>query len=196
MKTLKLLTLAAIMSCAIAASAEERQEMQIVVAGSIPEESATIHWIGSGDAGLDIHGMQVGESQSIVDESGRAILITREEDGFRFDIDGQTIVMPAFGDMEAQGDYLTLVDGSDVTADFDVEIVGDHEVVSSFASPTFGHGGVTIISDEPLDASTQESIKAVLTSAGRDDDVTFIDHSGAPEIGQIKMIRKQVEVMQ
>jgi hypothetical protein len=102
---------------AVAALAEERQEMKIVVAGALPEESATIHWIGSGDAGLDIHSMQVGETQSIVDEAGRAVLITREEEGFRFDVDGQTIVMPAFGDMSAQRDYVTLVDGSDVTAD-------------------------------------------------------------------------------
>jgi hypothetical protein len=104
--------------------------------------------------------------------------------------------MPAFGDMSAQRDYVTLVDGSDVTADFDVEIVGEHRAVSTYASPTFGNGGVTIISGEPLDASTQESIKAVLMSAGRDDEVTFIDHSGAPAVGQIKMIRKEIEVTQ
>jgi hypothetical protein len=33
-------------------------------------------------------------------------------------------------------------------------------------------------------------------SAGRDDEVTFIDHSGAPAVGQIKMIRKEIEVTQ
>jgi hypothetical protein len=64
MKALKSLVLAATMTFAVAALAEERQEMKIVVAGALPEESATIHWIGSGDAGLDIHSMQVGETQS------------------------------------------------------------------------------------------------------------------------------------
>ena len=64
------------------------------------------------------------------------------------------------------------------------------------ATPAFGNGGVTVISDEPLDASTQESIRAVLQSAGRDDELTFIDHSGTMEGKQIHMIRKQVEITQ
>jgi hypothetical protein len=190
MKALKLLALAATMTFALAALAdvEEKMEMKIVVAGAASDESATIHWIGSGDAGFDMQGMQVGETQSIVDESGRAVLVTRETDGFRFDVDGETIVVP---DMGAHEEYLTLTDGSDMTADFDVEIVGDH-----YAMPTFGDSGVTIISGEPLDASTQESIKAVLQSAGRDDQVTFVDGSGGTDYRQIKMIRKRVEVTQ
>jgi hypothetical protein len=198
MKALKLLALAAAMTFAFAAFAddEEQQEMKIVVAGAIPEESAAIHWISSGDAGLDIQNMQIGESQSIIDESGRAVLITREENGFKFDVDGQTIVMPDFGDVGALENYVTFGDGSDFTANVDVEIVGEHRAISAFATPAFGNGGVTIISDEPLDAMTKESIKAVLQSAGRDDEVTFIDHSGGSDGGQIKMIRKQVEVTQ
>ena len=199
MKATNLVALVATTTFAAVALAdvEEQQEMKIVVAGAIPEESATIHWIGSGEAGLDIHNMQVGESQSIVDEAGRAVLITREEDGFRFDVDGQSIVMPAFDDMGARGEYVTLVDGSDVTADFDVEIVGEHRAVSAFASPTFGGGGgVTIFSREPLDASTQESIRAVLLSAGRDDEVIFIDRSSASHGRSYQMLRQTDAITQ
>jgi hypothetical protein len=192
MKLLKLAALAVTLFFAAAASAqvEEHGEMKIVVAGAAADEGTTIHWIGSGDAGLDKHNMQVGESQSIVDESGRAVLITRQEDGFKFDVDGKTIVMPDFGDMGAHANYVTLADGSDFTTNVDVEIVGEHRAISTFATPAFGNGGVTIISGEPLDATTKESIKAVLQSAGRDDEVTFIDHSDG---GQI---RKRVEVIQ
>lgn len=70
-----------------------------------------------------MHGMQVGETQSIVDESGRSVLITREEQGFKFEVDGKTVILPEMG---AAGEYMTFIDGSDITADFDVEIIGDH----------------------------------------------------------------------
>jgi hypothetical protein len=201
MKTLRLLALAGSMIFVTAAVAQDEvhREMKIVVAGTSPDDSATIHWIGSGDAGLDMEAMQVGESQSIVDESGRSILVTRAEDGFKFDVDGETIVLPNFGDVGAFGtraEYITLAEGSDVTADFDVEIVGDDHAMSTVASPVFGNGGVTIISGEPLDASTQESIKAVLQSAGRDDEVTFINHGSDGDGRQIKMIKQRVELTQ
>ncbi len=130
--------------------------------------------------------MQVGETQSIVDESGRSILITREEEGFKFQVDGKTVMVPAIGE---HGQYATFVGGPDVTTDFDVEIVGDH-----FAMPTHDSNTVTIISSEPLDASVQESIKAVLQSAGRDDTVTFIDGGTSTAGRHVKMIRKTVEV--
>ena len=46
--------------------------------------------------------MQEGENQAIVDEQGRTILITREADGFRFDVDGKSIKMPLLnGDHES-----------------------------------------------------------------------------------------------
>ncbi len=124
--------------------------------------------------------------------SGRAILVTREEEAFRFNIDGKTIVLPDYGD---RPEYIAFADGSDVTADFDIEIVGDHHAMSTMAMPAFGPGGVTIISGEPLDASTQESIKAVLLSVGRDDEVTFISHGDGSD-GQVQMLRKRVEVIQ
>ncbi len=86
MKTLKLLVLAVSLIFAAVALAQddEQMEMKIVVAGTTTDESTTIHWIGSGEAGFDMQAMQIGENQSFVDESGRAILVTREEEAFRF----------------------------------------------------------------------------------------------------------------
>ena len=46
------------------------------------------------DLGVNLHEMQEGENQAIVDEQGRTILITREADGFRFDVDDKSIKMP------------------------------------------------------------------------------------------------------
>ncbi len=188
MKSLITLVLATCLAVAAAASAdiEEKREMKIVVAGHAGDEATTIHWIGSGDSAFDMHGMQVGETQSIVDESGRTVLITREEEGFKLEIDGKTVVLP---EIRTESEYMTFVEGAGVTADFDVEIVGDH-----LAMPAHEGNTVTIISDEPLDATTRESIKAVLQSASRDDTVIFIDGSGTSDAKHFKVIRKRVEI--
>ena len=169
--------------------------MKIVVAGDSTSDSTAIHW-SSNDSGFDMQGMQLGETHSIVDESGRSILITREAEGFKFDIDGETIVVPDF-DFDAP--HMAFVGGSDFSTDVDVEIMGEHDMTSrsmSLMMPGHESNGVTIISGEALDASTKESIKAVLQSAGRDDEVIFIDGSGGSDGKQVRVIRKQIEIAQ
>lgn len=52
--------------------------------------------LDSDELGFNLHDMQLGENQSVVDKEGRAVLITRTEDGFTFEVDGKTIEMPAF----------------------------------------------------------------------------------------------------
>jgi len=52
------------------------------------------------------------------------------------------------------------------------------------------------ISGEALDATTKESIKAVLQSAGRDDEVTFIDGSSGSDGKHVRVIRKKIEIAQ
>ncbi len=190
MKSLPVKVMAAclVLAATAAYADQEQREMKIVVARTAGDEATTIHWVGNDDPGFDMHAMQVGESQSIVDESGRAILITREQDGFRFEVDGETVTLPAIGE---HGESLTVVEGSDVTADFDVEIISDGPPAAMHAGNT-----VMIFSDEPLDASIQESIRAVLQSAGRDDTVTFVDRSTAAGGKQVKVIRKRVEIQQ
>ena len=42
------------------------------------DDSTSFHWV-SDDSGFDMQNMQVGETHSIVDESGRSVLITRQE---------------------------------------------------------------------------------------------------------------------
>lgn len=176
------------------ADVEDEREMKIVVAGAVTGDHETIHWTTTGAPGLDMHSMQVGETQSFIDDTGRSVLVTREENGFRFDVDGKTVNVPAPG---VAGDYLTLTGATDATAVFDVEIVGDHPPPPFPPPPMFyGVSGVTIISDEPLDAATQESIRAVLISVGRDDEVTFVDRSKGFAGGRVHAIRETVEIEQ
>jgi len=80
---------------------------------------------------------------------------------------------------------------SAAAADVDIEIIGDHQMMSAGDI-----GGVTIISGKTLDASTQERIKAVLQSAGRDDEVIFIDGSSGSDGKHVRIIRKKIEIAQ
>jgi hypothetical protein len=189
MEKLKLLVWAVtlILGASALAEVEEKREMKIVVAGDSSVDGTTFHWV-SDNADFDMQGMQVGESQSIIDDSGQSVLITREAEGFRFDVDGKSIVVP---DFDIDGAHVAFVDGSDISADIDVEIMGDHHMMTSD-----GSSGVTIISGEALDETTKASIKAVLQSAGRDDEVIFIDGSSGSDGKHVKVIRKRVEVAQ
>jgi hypothetical protein len=191
MKTLKLLAL--VMPLAFGATAladdEEKQEMRIVVETTSTDGGADFTWV-SDDPGFDMENMQVGETQSIVDEAGRSVLITREVDGFRFDVDGETIVLPDMGTHTAG---FAMIDGADVTSNVEVEIIGgQHAMATAIGAPN----GVTIITGEALDDGTKESIKALLQSVGRGDDVTFIDGSGGAHDGHMTIVRKAVEITQ
>ena len=200
MKTLTLMTLGLtlIFSTAALADVEEKHEMKIVVQGVSADDSTSFHWV-SDDSGFDMQNMQVGETHSIVDESGRAVLITRQESGFELDIDGKKTVIPDMGEHD-----WSLAGGGDFTTDVDVEVIGDHQMMSAHEAGSVAimsggpheTGGVTIISHEPLDESVKESIKSVLLSAGRDDGVTFIDGSGGSDGQQVRIIKKTIDISQ
>jgi len=187
MKVLTLLAVAVtlVFGTAALADVEKMHEMKIVIESDSPDGTADFTWI-SDDPGFDMETMQVGEAQSIVDESGKSVLITREVDGFSFNIDGDIIDMP---NMSEHPVHLAFVDGMEVDGDIDIEVIGDHRMMSAHAS-----NGVTIITGETLDASTQESIKAVLQSVGRSEDVTFIDGSGG-DGGQVRVMKRQIEIL-
>ena len=196
MKTLNLAALAVtiIFGTALANAQETEHEikMQIIVTGDGSDGENVINWT-SNDPNIDLQNMQIGESQAIVDDSGRSILVTKEAEGLRFDIDGESIVIPDFGEMEnVHGTTMAFAstDGMQtIDHDIDVQIIGAGHAM---ASPVTD--GVMIITSEPLDASTQETIRSVLLSAGNDDDVTFIDGSDGGSGPHVKVLRKTIEI--
>lgn len=130
--------------------------------------------INSDDLGFDLNEMQVGESRSIVDESGQTVLITRGEEGFSFNIDGETIELPKFeGGEHSEMHWVTAGDDSDVMS------------------------GTMIMSPKPIDDATRQAIRSLLESAGYGSEVEFIDHDNA-EHGKvmIKKIARVVEIPQ
>jgi hypothetical protein len=139
--------------------------------------------INSDDLGFDLAEMQVGESRSIVDESGRNILVTRGEDGFSINIDGETIELPDFHS-GAHGGMHVIADGED--SDVNIHVMRDVNMTMMNEM-----SGTMILSPKPIDGATQQAIKSLLESAGYGSDVNFIDHDGA-EHG--KVIIKKVEM--
>ena len=192
MRALKSAAIVAAFIFAAVSLAEEqnRTEIRIAVDDGSPSH-AVYSWSGA-DMGFDLHQMQEGESRSFVDETGRSVLVTREAEGMRLEIDGKTIRMPLF-----DGEIEHHAMASPVVGQFDVEVMGDLSSVSAH-----GPDGITIISREPLDASVRESIKAVLQSAGRDDQIRFIDESKAFHGAflssdgdhEVRVVRKEVQI--
>ena len=190
MRMLKTVAVVAAFVFAVVSLAEEhnRTEIRIAVDDGAGDPHAVYSWSGA-DMGFDLHEMQEGESRSFVDEAGRSILVTREADGMKFDVDGKTIRMPLFDGEHGPHGLARARAGN-----FDVMIAGDESGMTM--------DGVTIISGKPLDASTQESIKSVLLSAGHDGQVRFVDHSTSFSGAlvnphgdhHIKVIRNEVDV--
>ncbi|MDH3532696.1 MAG: hypothetical protein OEO82_07185 [Gammaproteobacteria bacterium] len=186
----KSILLVALLGMAMTAFAadEVRTKMVIALVDGDGDDQTRIE-LNSEELGFNLHDMQVGENRSIVAEDGRTILITREADGFSFDVDGKTVKMPAMpGGPHGPGmpHGPIMIDGAD-----DVDA---HVVHGAHAGKFRGPGGITILSGKPIADATQQQIRTLLESAGHDSEVRFIDHEshhGGPH--QMRIVEKRVE---
>ena len=184
------------MATAALAGEEIRTKLSIAVVESDGDDG--IH-IEIDDLGLDFHQMQVGENRSIIDKSGRSILVTREEHGIRFDVDGRTITMPMLH--EDSHSFMWIDGGGAENVDIDVmhhrkflmdrgDFVMDH---SNFAS-MHSMDGTMIVSDAPIDAATQQAIKSLLESAGHGSDVHFVDGKSRDHgLHEVRIMKTEIE---
>lgn len=177
----------ALLSAAGGGVAEEgtKHVMAVEVAGHGATDGVAFK-LDSEDLGFELDDMQVGETRSVVDEDGRPILITRNETGYSFNIDGNVIDLPNLGEADGE-DMHWVTDGDD--ADVNVHVIRKN--MSATISET---GGTVIISPKPIDEATRLSIQSILESAGHGSDVEFIDHDGSDD-GQvfIRQIEKVVD---
>jgi hypothetical protein len=190
MKMLNIVFMAASLLLVSAAFAGEHATsvMQIAIDDGSDGEEIVLNLNGA-DMGFNLHDMQEGESHSIVDESGRAILITREADGIKFNVDGKTIDMPLF---DGAHEVMMISDVGPV--DFDMDFDSNVHVMGTSSIAINGHSdGVTIMSGKPIDDVVREKIESVLISSGHSDGVTFIDRSSArADMHKIISIKKEV----
>ena len=120
------------------------------------------------DAGFNLHDMQVGENQSIVDKEGRPVLITRTAEGFEFEVDGKTIQMP----------------------DVDGHVIRKH--AGGPPHPMAMRDDVVIVSGKKIDDATKQVIREALEAAGHES-VHFTDGHG-PALHEVEVVTKVVEV--
>ena len=158
-------------------------KVEVVVVGA-DNDGETRIVLDSDDLGFDLHDMQVGENQSIVDKDGRAILVTRTEEGFTFEVDGKTINMPLF---EGHGAPNVWINKGDHTSDFDVHVMHD-----GMSADSVHMEGVIIFSGKEIDAATQQVIRTALESVGHSE----VSFAGGDEHGQryVRVIKKVIEI--
>ena len=170
------------------AGEDAKQTMAVeVIAGDSGE--GVSFFLNSDDLGFDLDELQVGETRSVVNESGQSILITRNEDGFSFNVDGETIEMKDFDHADGDGIHWVSKDGDE---DVNVHVIRDVRVEALHEQ-----SGTVIFSPQPIDATTQQAIKSLLESSGYDSDVQFIDHEGEDgHAVRIKKVHKVTEAPQ
>lgn len=186
MKLLKLAVLALLMTfgAAQAQEVEKKMEFKVVVAGD-GNESSEMHW-ESHNMDFDLQDLAVGETRSIESESGQAVTVTRSEDGFDFNIDGETVSLPHMG---PHARHMAFADTDGTHENVDVRVIRRGP-----PHPARPHSpdGVTIISGKPLDDSVKDSIRSVLISAGNNEEVTFIDGNDRGK----RVMMKKVEIVE
>lgn len=172
-------------------SGEERHEKIEVKVISDGGSDGTHLVLDSEELGFNLQDMQVGENQSVVDKDGRAVLITRNEDGYSFEVDGKTIDMPAF-DGHVEKKVWVRKGGSAPEVDVRVMHKGDGMHPGMAPHAMMEDGGVMIISGKEIDAATQQLIRTALESAGHES----VHFAGGGEGGphRIHVTEKVVEV--
>ena len=92
-KTVISLLAATVLASAAFAGEDVHKKMKIAVVEANGDGEVRVE-LDSDTMDFDLHDMQVGENQAIVDSEGRTVLVPREEDGFKLDVDGKTIKLP------------------------------------------------------------------------------------------------------
>lgn len=183
----KIAVLIAVCLFATTAFAGEKihHKVEVVVIGA-DHDGETRLVLDSDDLGFDLHDMQVGENQSIVDKDGRAILVTRTEEGFTFDVDGKTINMPLF---EGHGGPSVWFGDGDHMSDIDIRVMRD-----DMSASLMHMEGVIIFSGKEIDTATQQVIRDALESAGHSE----VSFAGGDDNAQhhVRVIKRVVEVTQ
>lgn len=173
------------LAAAAIAGEEIRHKMAITVVDDEGTGETRIE-LDSDDLGFSLHELQEGENRSIVDKSGRTILVTREADGFRFDVDGKTITMPAFDGHHKGAMWVSDGDMTDVN----VHVMHDMDMATVHSTD-----GALIITDKPVDDATQQAIKSMLESAGHGSEIRFVDSEGGMRgAHKVHVIEKKVEI--
>jgi hypothetical protein len=179
-----------LIAAAAVAGEEHRTHIKIAVDGGA-EDHRSFEWT-SDDSDFDLHNLEVGESRTLTDDDGKEVVVTREENGLVFDVDGEKIEL-----MHLNGtvDVEVLHDDHNGENVFIKEHNTEVHMIKADSSD-----GVTIISGDEIDDETRAKIEEALKEAGKDGNVLFIDGSElsgdeqAQSKREVRIIKKKVDV--
>ncbi|MDH3619967.1 MAG: hypothetical protein OER91_03690 [Gammaproteobacteria bacterium] len=175
---------ACLIATAAVAGEERRTEIKIAVEGE--DAVHRVFHFDSQDSDVDLHDMEVGESQVITDSDGNEVTVQRTEDGFEFDVEGEKIEIAGLhGDHE-----LTMLHDAHDVEDVIIEKHKQVRVIKSHDT-----NGVTIISGDEIDAETRAALEKVLKEGGKDGEVVFIDGSELTGGEQVHGARREVRII-
>ena len=172
------------------AGEEHRAEIRIEIDGD--DNGTSVFKFDSQDSGIDLYELEVGESKTYTDDDGNEVTVTRDENGFEFDVAGEKIVVADVMHDEHDLKMLHLAhEGENI-------VVEKHHKVHMVQ--TDNDVGVTIISGDEIDADTRARIEKVLKEAGKDGEILFIDGSElsgderAERKHEVRVIKKEIDV--
>jgi hypothetical protein len=168
------------------AVAQDQTRVQIEVISDDASHDVVRMELDSDDMGFNLHDMQEGENRSIVDKDGRTILVTRNADGYSFDVDGKTIDMP----LVADGHHGVVIADAEHGENVDVRVMKHGKVTAPVHKD-----GTMIMTGKPVDEATQQAIRSLLESAGHEGEVRFMDRERIHESHQqVQVIEKRIEI--
>ena len=180
------------MSMFATADVRTMHELRIAIDDGTPDGQFFIDLDDAG-SGIDLHDMQMGESRSIVGESGQSVLVTRVANGLELNIDGRIVEVPDF----ARGPDFVHMAANDAVS-IDQEVMRAVHIVDA-GSAVAADDGIVIVSPERIDDATRDGIRSLLSSAGHADDVIFLDAVSSvhqrqeiDEEHQIRIIERKV----
>ncbi len=166
-----------LIASAAIASEEHRAEVRIEIDSD--DSGHSVFKFDSQDSGIDLETLEVGESKTYTDDDGNEVTVTRNEDGFEFDVAGEKIVV------------------ADAAHDEHVVVEKHHKV---HIVDTDVDVGVTIIAGDEIDADTRARIEQVLKESGNEGEILFIDGSElsgderADRRHEVRIIKKEIDV--
>lgn len=176
-----------LLAAAAVASEEHRTKIEIEIDDDQAGQQS--FRFDSQDAGFGLHDMIMGETRVLTGESGNTAEVTRTEDGFVLDVNGETIELGDLHDMD--GPHVMHMRG------------GEHGELKQLKKvrvlETEDENAVTIISGKAIDEETRDRIREALRSGSQDGEVVFIDGSelstGATHKRHaVRIIKKEVDV--
>ena len=168
------------------AVAQDQARVQIEVISDDADHDAVRIELDSDDMGFNLHDMQEGENRSIVDKDGRTILVTRNADGYSFDVDGKTIDMPLI----ASGHHSVVIADAEHGENVDVRVMKHGK-----GAMPMHMDGTMIMTGKPVDEATQQAIRSLLESAGHEGEVRFMDRERLHESHQqVRVIEERIEI--